>query len=532
MTSASVGADTRLMRRDALVVTACTMLSRLTGFGRVLATAAVLGSGLLGDVYQTANMVPNLIFELVALGVLQAVLLPTFVAAHRTGKQTLEAAVRATNGVVLAGLGAFALVGVMTSPIVARLMVAFEPVREVASEKLDVMVPMVLVFIPQLVFYGIATATSAALNAQGRFAAAALAPAANNAVVIAACLLFRWSRDGAVADLDLSPLEFSFISVGTTMGVAAFAALPWLAVRRTGMRMAPTWQPRHPAVLAMRESFGWATLSIVGTLVPTATALVLGNGAPGGVAIYVFVFAFFVLPHALVAIPLATTLAPRVASTWQLGNREETRDAIDRAVATAVPLLALAGAGMMALGWQVSDTMAFGQIASQGLEPIAAAFVAFGPGLLGYGLAFMLTRSLYSLGDVRAASRLVILGAVAGVVVMQALSWLLDDIYRSAALAAGYGAAQTVTAALLIRRVRVRTGALDGSVLLRRLLAAVMSAGVAAMAMMAVADRFGDRRRESGLAILVAGAVGVAVFAVAMLSADRRLRERTVRRLR
>jgi putative peptidoglycan lipid II flippase len=187
---------------------------------------------------------------------------------------------------------------------------------------------------------------------------------------------------------------------------------------------------------------------------------------------------------------------------------------------------------MMAFGWQVSDTMAFGQIASQGLEPIAAAFVAFGPGLVGYGIAFMLTRSLYSLGDIRTASRLVILGAVAGVVVMQALSWLLDDVYRSAALAAGYGAAQTVTAALLIRRVRALTGALDGSRLLRRLLTAVLSAGVAAMTMMAVADRFGDRRRESGAAILVAGVVGVVVFAVVMLSADRGLRERLVRRFR
>ncbi|MFM2183998.1 MAG: hypothetical protein RJB61_2292, partial [Actinomycetota bacterium] len=33
-------------QRDALVVTACTLVSRITGFGRVLATAAVLGSGL------------------------------------------------------------------------------------------------------------------------------------------------------------------------------------------------------------------------------------------------------------------------------------------------------------------------------------------------------------------------------------------------------------------------------------------------------------------------------------------------------
>lgn len=528
--AASAAGGAGRFQRDALVVTACTLLSRVTGFGRVLATAAVLGSGLLGDVYQTANLVPNLLFELVALGVLQAVLVPAFAAAQRDGPAALDAAVRAATGAVLAALGIVAVVGAATSPILARVMVAFEPLPEVAAEKLDVMVPMVLVFVPQLVFYGVATATSVALNAQGRFVAGALAPAANNVVVIAACLLFRWARDGAVADLDLSPVEFALIAGGTTVGVASLAALPWLALLRTGIRATPTWQPLHPAVASMRESFGWATLSIVGTLVPTATALLLGNGAPGGVAIYVFVFAFFVLPHALVAVPLATALAPRVAATWQVGDHAATSASIDRAARVALPLLALGGAGMMALAWPVADVMAFGQISSQGLEPIAFTFVAFGLGLAGYGIAYMLTRTLYALSDVRSASRLVIAGAIAGVAVMQVLSAVIADEYRSAALAAGYGVAQTVTAVLMWRRVRSLTGALAPDVFGPRLASAALSACAAAAAMLAVAAQFGQRRRESGAAIIVAGAVGVAVFAVALSSADHDVRRRFLRR--
>ena len=37
------------LRRETAVVTVCTLLSRITGFGRVLATIAVLGGGVLGD---------------------------------------------------------------------------------------------------------------------------------------------------------------------------------------------------------------------------------------------------------------------------------------------------------------------------------------------------------------------------------------------------------------------------------------------------------------------------------------------------
>ena len=101
------------LRRDTAVVTACTLVSRISGFGRVLATAAVLGSGLLGDVYQTANLIPNLLFELVAGGVLQAALVPAFVAARRSrGVAGLTEAVRAVAGAV--GL---VLAGVATSLI-------------------------------------------------------------------------------------------------------------------------------------------------------------------------------------------------------------------------------------------------------------------------------------------------------------------------------------------------------------------------------------------------------------------------------
>lgn len=518
MTAAGDTAATdRGLRRDTLVVTACTMLSRLTGFGRVLATAAVLGSGLLGDVYQTANMIPNLIFELVALGVLQAVLLPSFVAARRADDATgLGEAVRATVGVIVVGLGAVSLLGMAASPIIARLMVALDPSSSVAADKLDVMIPMVLVFVPQLVFYGIAMATSAALNASGHYLAAALSPAVNNVIVIVACLLFRWSRDGAVADLDLSVVEFSLISVGTTLGVVAFALVPAIALGRHGVAWRPRWDPRHPAVRLMRQNFGWATLSIVGTFVPTVAALALGNGAPGGVAVFVFAFAFFVLPHAVVAVPVATALAPRVADGWQADDREGVRHAIDSSMVRALPLLALGGAGMMALAWPLSDVMAFGQIASQGLAPIGYTLVAFGPGLIGYGASFVLTRVSFALGDLRAASRLMIAGAVSGVVVMGVLAAVLEPQARSAALAAGYGLAQTVTAVLLWRRVHMLTGALEPTRTLRILLRSVVASGVATIVMLEVAGLFGDRRRESAAAMAVAGVTGVLAFGALM----------------
>ncbi|MEQ1872257.1 MAG: lipid II flippase MurJ [Ilumatobacteraceae bacterium] len=510
-------------RRDTLTVTVCTLIARVSGFGRVMAVAAVMGNGVLADVYLTANMIPNLLFELVALGVLQAVLVPSFVAARREGGDAaLSAAARATSGVIVGVLSLVALIGLATAPLVARLLVASEPSAAVASEKLDVMVPMVLVFVPQIIFYGVVTVLSAALHAKGRFIAAALAPAVNNVIVIVACVLFRANRDGRVADLELTAWQFALIAGGTTIGVLLFSLTPAFALRRAGVQWWPQWRPKHPAVVSMKRSFRWATLSIVGTLVPTAAALVIGNGAAGGVAVFVYAFAFFVLPHALIAVTIATTLVPRVADAWQSERHDEVRAAIDGAVRLAVPLLVLAGAGMAALSWPVTRLLAgVGQAASQGFGPIAHTLAAFGPGLIGYGIAFVMIRVLFALDDVRRSSLLMISGALTGVGVMALAAHLMAADERAPALAIGYGASQLVAAVLLTRRVNALTGAMAFARLARVLLESLLAGFAAYGVMLMVVALFEPTRLKAVPAVLLGGMSGVVVFAAVIAAFHR-----------
>ena len=263
----------------------------------------------------------------------------------------------------------------------------------------------------------------------------------------------------------------------------------------------------------MRRSFRWATLSIVGTLVPTAAALVIGNGAPGGVAVFVYAFAFFVLPHALIAVTIATTLVPRVADGWQRDRHDEVRSAIDNATRLAVPVLLLAGAGMAALAWPVTRLLGgVGQTASQGLAPIAHTLAAFGPGLAGYGIAFVMIRVLFALEDVRRSSLLMIYGALTGVGVMAVAAHLMAPEERAPALAIGYGASQLVAAVLLTRRVH----SLTGSMALRRVVRVLIESSLAALAafgvMLVVVRLFEPTRPGAVPAVLLGGMAGVVIF--------------------
>ena len=71
--------------RAAVGMGGVTVVSRLTGFVRVLVIAAVLGTTYLGNTFQAANSVSNVLFELLAAGALSAVLVPTFVSSIDAG---------------------------------------------------------------------------------------------------------------------------------------------------------------------------------------------------------------------------------------------------------------------------------------------------------------------------------------------------------------------------------------------------------------------------------------------------------------
>jgi ribosomal protein S18 acetylase RimI-like enzyme len=82
----SVDIATQSLARPAAVMAVGTVLSRLTGLGRVAAMAFALGvaESRLADSYNVANTLPNVLYELVLGGVLTSVFIPVLVGELRT----------------------------------------------------------------------------------------------------------------------------------------------------------------------------------------------------------------------------------------------------------------------------------------------------------------------------------------------------------------------------------------------------------------------------------------------------------------
>ena len=262
--------------RSSAVVAVGTALSRVTGFVRIAAIAYALGVTTLAGTYSYANETPNIVYELLLGGVLTATLVPLFVKHFETRDNDAASAIFTVSILVLL---AVTVLGVLLAPWIVRLY-TLRVHGAHRAEQQQLATSFLRLFMPQMLFYGIATLATAMLNARRRFAAAAFAPLLNNVVVIAVFLILPRVVTGSLSVrhvLDNDGL-IVLIGVGTTGGIAvmALALLPPLRRADVHLRFRPDW--RHPAVATMLRLSGWTVGYVVANQIALLVVTVLANG--------------------------------------------------------------------------------------------------------------------------------------------------------------------------------------------------------------------------------------------------------------
>ncbi|MBA2553981.1 MAG: murein biosynthesis integral membrane protein MurJ, partial [Geodermatophilaceae bacterium] len=76
------GPPVQSLGRATRTMALATTVSRLTGFARTVVLVAAIGLGIVGDAYNTANTLPNIVYELLLGGVLTSVIVPLLVHAR------------------------------------------------------------------------------------------------------------------------------------------------------------------------------------------------------------------------------------------------------------------------------------------------------------------------------------------------------------------------------------------------------------------------------------------------------------------
>src|SRR4029079_39434 len=115
------GADSRSLLSSTAVMAAGTIVSRLSGFVRGILLAAALGVSLHADVFNIANTVPNMLYILLAGGVVNAVLVPQLVRAMKNDEDRGDAYTNRVITLAALFLGVVTVLLVVAAPWLMRL---------------------------------------------------------------------------------------------------------------------------------------------------------------------------------------------------------------------------------------------------------------------------------------------------------------------------------------------------------------------------------------------------------------------------
>jgi putative peptidoglycan lipid II flippase len=396
---------TKAIGRAAVLIAALTVAGRVIGFGRQLVFAHTVANSCLGSAYTTANLVPNIIYDIVLGGALASIMVPVLAGPAERSAADPQAA-RDTRRISSALLTWTVL---LLAPVSVILALAANPVISVLiphlrgcakAEAVTVGSSMLGVFALQILLYGLAVVLYGILQAHRKFTAPALAPVLSSLVVIAAYLVFvplGGTHTTRLAGLS-SAAELT-LSVGTTAGVAALVLTAVIPALRLRLGLRPML--KFPDGVARRAG-SLATVGIAALIAQDASLIVVtrlanGHGGSGAVVLYNYGWQMSFAVYAVLAVPIAVSAFPVLSA-----RDGDEFDATAAFSTRAVLLVSCLGAALLA-GAAVPAAHLLASHPAQARQ-LALALAAFAPGVIGYGLIACLSRVLLADGKHRAAA--------------------------------------------------------------------------------------------------------------------------------
>lgn len=451
--------------RSAGQVAVGTLMSRVTGFARTLALAALLGSTLVNDAYNVANTLPNMVFELLLGGVLTSVIVPLLVRAEKAGSDPNAYAQRLFSLAAI-GLTGATVVGILAAGVLVTMMNIgpSQPHHDTATL-------MAVLLLPQMIFYGIGALAGAVINTRDSYRAPAWAPVLNNLVVIAVALGMIVMRRGGAS---FSTTDVVILSVGTTLGIVAQALILIPSWRRVGFRWKWRTDFRGVGLGELRSLavwvIGYVLIGQVGFVVATNVANVASRTEPGAMTQWTYAALLFQLPYGILGVSLLTALMPNMSRA----ARDQDWDRVKKYLADGTRLT---GVGLLPISvafWVLAvpltvlffDNLQFTADAarSTGLILAASSF-----GLLPYAVTLLQLRVFFAVQDARTPT-MIMVGIVAVRVVLSLACLMLPAQWTGAGLAVSFSLAFVFGAVLGGVVLRRRFGPLGTKAVLADLL--------------------------------------------------------------
>ena len=369
-----------------------TLVSRITGFGKIVLLAAILGAALASS-FSVANQLPTLIAALVLEATFTAIFVPVLTRAEQGDPDGGAAFVRRLVTLVTALLLVATTLSVLAAPLLVRLMLGRNPQ---VNEPLTIAFAYLL--LPQVLAYGLTSVFMAILNTRNIFGPTAWAPVVNNLVAIATLGVYL----AVPGELSVDPVRMGntkllVLGIGTNLGVFAQVAVLLIALRRERVSLRPLW-----GIDQRLKQFGTMAAAMMLYVVISQLGLVVGNqiastAAASGPAIYNYTWLVLMLPYGIIGVTVLTVVMPRLSRN---AAADDTRAVLaDLSLATRltlitlIPIVAFMTVGGPAIG---SALFAYGHFGEVDAGYLGAAIALSAFTLIPYGLVLLQLRVFYA----------------------------------------------------------------------------------------------------------------------------------------
>ena len=398
--------DYSTVGRSAGLMTALTIVSRVTGFIRTWAMAAAIGMSLLSSSYQVANNLPNMLYELVMGGMLVTAFLPVYMGVRREqGRDASNEYVGNLLGILLLLLGGISVLGTVFAP-------GFIWTQSFLSGdggSINTAAFMFRFFAIQILFYGLGSVFSGVLNAHRDYFWSTFAPVLNNAIVIASFMGFApvSAQFGERAGIIL-------IAAGTTFGVFVQMACQIPALGKHGVHPHIHIDFKDPA-LRQTITLGIPTLlatvcMFVSTSITNAAALVVQPET--GPSVIAYARLWYTLPYALIAASLSTALYTELSHDAQEKDYDSGRTGISHGVAQMLFFLIPFALYLIVFARPLNMIYCAGKFDESGVALVSEFLVYLALSLPLYGVVVLMQKSFSALLDMKPYGRYCLYSAI------------------------------------------------------------------------------------------------------------------------
>ncbi len=404
--------------RNAGIIGAATLLSRILGFVRDMVTASYLGTSIYADAFFVAFRIPNLLRRLFGEGSLTAAFIPVF-STYLAADKRLEAKEIAQTAMTLTAicLTIVTILGIIFSPLIISLIA---PGFAETPEKYELAVFLNRLMFPYILLISLVALAMGILNADNHFLTPALAPVLLNLCMIGAALgLSQVLGNAALA-----------LAIGVLAGGLAQLLLQLPVLKKHGFPWRLRFKFRHPAIKRVIVLMGPSLVGLAITQITIFVNTLLASYlVDGSISYLYFADRLIQFPLGIFAVALGTAVLPALSRAAAEKNWHEFSATLSLALRLLMFITIPAMAGLIILSKPIVFLLfERGHFGAHSTAMVSQTIIAYASGLWAYAALRIIVPAFHSLQDtktpVKVGAIALVCNLICALVLMQFLQHL------------------------------------------------------------------------------------------------------------